>query len=92
VADIVITQEHALDMAAARAAAQRVADEMVEKYDMVVSWAGDVLAFERSGASGTLVLDERRAALRIDLGFLLKSFAPTIEEKVAARMRKAFAA
>ncbi|MGI4847976.1 MAG: polyhydroxyalkanoic acid system family protein [Janthinobacterium lividum] len=90
-ADITITQAHAMDTGAARAAAQKVADEMVEKYDMEVSWLGEVLHFQRSGASGTLTLLEHRAVLEVTLGFLLKSFAPMIEEKVTRNMQKVFA-
>lgn len=89
--DIVITQEHRLDQGAARAAAQKVADEMVEKYDMNVEWHGDVLAFKRSGVSGALTLSPHRAVLEVTLGFMLKSFSSAIEEKVTRNMQKVFA-
>jgi putative polyhydroxyalkanoate system protein len=90
-ADINIYQDHQLDAPAARAAAQKVADEIASEFDMAVAWEGDVLSFTRSGISGTLTLLERAAQLEITLGFMLKGFAATIEEQVGKNMAKVFA-
>ncbi|HZW13247.1 MAG TPA: polyhydroxyalkanoic acid system family protein [Noviherbaspirillum sp.] len=89
-ADISITQTHTLPHKKAKAAAQKVADQMAEEYDMASEWQGDVLVFKRSGVSGKLVVSEAHAQLDISLGLLLKAFAPTIEEKVTAKMKKVF--
>ncbi len=89
-ADITLVQEHALSMDDARAAAQKVADQMVADYEMTCSWDGDLLSFKRSGVSGTLALAEGRAQLDIELGFMLKGFKSKIEEQVGRNMRKLF--
>jgi putative polyhydroxyalkanoate system protein len=91
-ADISITQKHKLTLKKAKAAAQKVADKLAQEYDMTSEWEGDVLHFQRSGVSGTLAVLEHEAKLDIKLGFLLKAFAPTIEEKVTAQMKKVFSA
>jgi putative polyhydroxyalkanoate system protein len=91
-ADIRITQAHKLSHKKAKAAAQKVADQMAEEYEMSSEWDGDVLKFKRSGVSGKLVVSEKEAHLEISLGFLFKAFASTIEEKVAAKMKKVFSA
>lgn len=91
-ADIRITQAHKLPHKKAKAAAQKVADQMAEEYEMSSEWDGDVLKFKRSGVSGKLVVLEKEAHLEISLGFLFKAFASTIEEKVAAKMKKVFSA
>lgn len=91
-ADISITQAHKLTHKKAMAAAQKVADQMVEEYDMAAEWEGDILRFKRSGVSGKLTVSEKEAHLEISLGFLFKAFAPTIEEKVTAKMKKVFSA
>ena len=91
-ADIRITQAHKLSHKKALAAAQKVADQMAEEYEMSAAWDGDVLEFKRSGVSGKLTVFETEAHLEINLGFLFKAFAPTIEEKVAAKMKKVFSA
>lgn len=91
-ADISIVQEHRLSPETARAAARKVADRLAGEYGLECRWDGDVLHFGRSGVQGTLTLEAQRAAMRIELGFLLVAFAPAIEAKVAESMRKVFAA
>jgi len=90
-ADISITQQHSLSPDAARTAAQKVADKLSGEYGLHCKWEGNILRFDRSGVEGSLALDERQAALRIKLGFLMSAFAATIEQKVAESMRKVFA-
>lgn len=89
-ADITIVQDHAMGMDDARAAAQKVADQMVIDYEMVAEWQEDVLSFKRLGFSGTLALTQGRAELEINLGIMLKSFSKKIEEQVTKNMAKVF--
>lgn len=91
-ADISLRQPHELNAVRARAAAEKVADEMASEFDMAIQWDGDVLNFKRSGVSGTLTLLEREAQLDITLGFMLKAFASKIEEKVSVNLAKVFEA
>jgi putative polyhydroxyalkanoate system protein len=88
--DISIVQEHGLDPAMARAAAQTVADRMAADYGLALAWEGDVLRFERSGVSGALTLEAQRAVMRIALGFPIDMMAAAIESKVADKMRRVF--
>lgn len=89
-ADVTIVQPHALSMQDARAAAQKVAEQMVADYEMTYQWVGDVLEFKRSGFSGTLALTEGSAKLDVSLGFMLRGFAKKIEEQVTKNMYKVF--
>ncbi|MES2128885.1 MAG: polyhydroxyalkanoic acid system family protein [Pseudomonadota bacterium] len=91
-AEITIIQAHSLSPAKAREAAQKVADQMAEEYDMEFEWEGDVLHFERSGVQGNLTLEKDSAEMFIKLGFLMGAFASTIEAKVAENMKKVFSA
>lgn len=79
---ITIVQQHVLSMDDARAAAQKVADQMQTDYEMSWEWQGDVLAFKRSGFSGTLALAEGEATLELSLGIMLRGFAKKIEEQI----------
>lgn len=90
-ADISITHTHKLPRHDAKEAAQKVADQMVAEYELNAQWNGDVLLFTRSGVSGSLTVSDEEARLEISLGFLFKAFAPTIEEKLGAKMKKVFA-
>jgi putative polyhydroxyalkanoate system protein len=89
-ADITIVQDHAMAMEEARAAAQKVADQMVIDYEMVAEWQDDVLSFKRTGFSCTLALTPGRAELEISLGIMLKGFSRKIEEQVTKNMAKVF--
>ena len=89
-ADITIVQQHVLSMDDARAAAQKVADQMQADDEMAWEWQGDVLAFKRTGFSGTLALAEGQATLELSLGIMLRSFAKKIEEQVTKNMAKVF--
>ena len=89
-ATISIIQKHQLSSNNARSAAQEVAKQLAEDYDIVSEWEGNVMSFKRNGVSGTLVLREKEAHLDIMLGFLLSAFAPRIEEQVAKKMKKVF--
>ncbi len=88
--DITLAENHALSMEQAREVAQKVADQMAADYEMAYQWDGDVLAFKRSGFSGTLALSEGRVQLDISLGCMRKGFKTKIEEQVGRNMRKLF--
>lgn len=90
-ADISITQAHTMPHEEAKSAAQKIADQLAQEYDMTLAWAGDVLRFERSGLSGMLTVSDKHAQVEISLGFLMQAFAPMIEEKIRAKMKKVFA-
>ncbi|GGC22769.1 polyhydroxyalkanoic acid system family protein [Pseudoduganella buxea] len=87
-----IIQEHNLEPAAARAAAEQVAEKLAREFDLTCNWQGDVLRFERSGVEGELTLAPRQAQMQIKLGFLYGAFAPAIQSKVEEKMRKVFGA
>jgi putative polyhydroxyalkanoate system protein len=89
-AEITIVHKHTLTHKKAREAAQKVAEQLAEEYDLAWEWEGDVLHFERSGVQGNLSLDGKQAEMFIKLGFLMSAFAPTIEAKVAENMKKVF--
>ncbi len=89
-ADISITQKHKLTPKKAKAAAQKVVDELAEQYGITAEWEGNVLSFQRSGVSGALELGDHVAQIDITLGFLLKAFSSSIEEQVQKNMKKVF--
>lgn len=91
-ADISITQQHTLPHQQAREAAQKVADQMAQEFEMQIVWEGDVLSFKRSGIDGTLAVEPNQAVLDVTLGFLLKGFAAKIEAKLSRNMAQVFAA
>jgi putative polyhydroxyalkanoate system protein len=88
--DISITQKHKLTQKKAKAAAQKVIDDLAAEYGVTAEWEGDVVSFQRSGVSGTLELLPHEAQIEITLGFMLKAFSSTIEQHVQDHMEKVF--
>jgi putative polyhydroxyalkanoate system protein len=89
-ADISITQTHKLSHKKAKAAAQKVVDQLAEEYGVTAQWDGDTLNFQRSGVNGSLELLDHEVQLEIKLGFMLMAFSATIEEHVHKHMQKVF--
>jgi putative polyhydroxyalkanoate system protein len=81
-AEISIRRKHGKTHSDARAAAEHMASELKEEFDLNYAWDGDVLRFKRSGLSGELALDAKEVALHIRLGFLLSALKPSIEREV----------
>lgn len=89
-AEINFTQAHKLSHKKAKEAAQKVADDLAEEYDLKCGWEGDVLHFERSGVKGSLAVHKKDAHIHIKLGFLLSAFSSKIEAQVAKNMLLVF--
>jgi putative polyhydroxyalkanoate system protein len=80
--DIVIRRAHGLTPAKAKKAAEKVAKQLDDKFELHHEWDGEVLRFKRSGVSGELELHKHEVELRVRLGFLLFALRPTIEREI----------
>jgi len=89
-ADIDIRRAHHLAPAAARKAADQMADKLGRKFGLTGDWDGDVLRFERPGVSGSLTLGPKDLHLAVTLGFLLKAMKGSIEQAIHHEMDELF--
>jgi putative polyhydroxyalkanoate system protein len=89
-ADIEVHRVHALGLAGARAAAEKMADQLGRKFDLKGDWHGNVLKFERPGVSGSLAISDKDLKLSVALGFLLKAMKGSIEQAVTQELDKLF--
>ena len=90
-ADIDIRRTHDLGLAAARKAADQMAEHLGRKYDLKGAWDGDVLRFERPGVTGTLSVTARDLHLTASLGFLLRAMKGSIENAIHGELDALFA-
>ena len=90
-ADISLTRKHALGRDGARAAAEKMADKLGEKFDLTGNWRGDTLHFSRPGVNGTLAVSATELVLEVTLGFLLKAMKGPIERSVHEQLDKVLA-
>lgn len=80
--DIRIRRRHTLTARAARQAAEKIARQLDEEFDLAYEWEENVLVFRRSGVSGELVVERKEVHIRIRLGFLLLAIRPRVEAEI----------
>jgi putative polyhydroxyalkanoate system protein len=85
-ADILITRTHAFSLKQAKAAAQQVADELAEEYELQSQWQGNTLSFWRTGVEGYLKVSAKQMTIEVKLGFLLTAFKFSFEKNINQRL------
>lgn len=80
--DILIRRRHTLSAKAALQAAEKIARQLDEEFDLAYEWDDNILVFKRSGVSGELVVEKKEVHIRVRLGFLLFAIRPRIEEEI----------
>lgn len=81
-----ITRTHHLARADLRAQVERLADEIQQKLQARCRWDGDTAHFSRSGANGSIKLDDERIAVEISLGLALTPLKSRVEKTVNERL------
>ena len=89
--DIDVRRVHDLGLAAARKAADKMAEDLGRKFDLRGAWKGNELTFERPGLTGSLTIGEKDLHLTVTLGFLLKAMKGSIERAVTTELDELFA-
>ena len=81
-ADIEMHRTHHLGLKGARTAADKMAGNLADKFDLSGEWKGNTLHFSRSGVNGQLVVTDHDMNLAITLGFMLKMMKGPIEKAI----------
>ena len=81
-----ITRNHRLPRANLRAQIETLAREIEQKLKARCSWDGDTAHFTRSGASGSIKLDDDHVAVEIALGLALAPLKSRVEKTVNERL------
>ena len=87
-ASISIEKAHALTHKKAKAAAEALAEDLRERFDLAWSWEGDHVVFERPGVQGRMLVGATHIRLDVRLGLLLTALKPTIEREIQAQLDK----
>jgi putative polyhydroxyalkanoate system protein len=74
--------------------AQRAADELAadlaEKFEINYGWEGDHIHFERTGVNGQITVRENEIRIRARLGLMLIFLKPVIEEEITQYLENHF--
>src|SRR5215510_12600434 len=81
-AAIVVRRHHALGLAKAKDLAQSIARRLQDDFGGSFGWHGDVLHFERTGASGSVAVSKEGFEVQVQLGFLLSPLRWRIEQGI----------
>ncbi|MFO1363211.1 MAG: polyhydroxyalkanoic acid system family protein [Burkholderiales bacterium] len=90
--EITVRRDHSLPLAAARAAAEKVAARLKKDFDLDYAWKRHVLHFARAGVDGELHVTDHDVRLEARLGFLLSFLQPRIEREIDAQFERHFGA
>ncbi len=88
--EISIRRSHALNPAQARRAAEDMARELEQAFELEHEWHGNALRFHRSGVDGQLVLEPKAVRIEVQLGFLLAMVKPKIEQHIHDNLDRIF--
>lgn len=80
--EIRIKRPHGLTLKKARVAAEKVATQLEEEFELAWEWDDDKLTFHRPGVNGHLHVSRHEIEVVAQLGFLLAFLRPRIEEEI----------
>jgi putative polyhydroxyalkanoate system protein len=91
VSEIRVRRSHHFTHAEARKGAERVAENLKERFNLSGRWKGDELHFSGSGIEGVLRIEPKAVEIDAKLGFMLALMKPVIEASIHENLDKLFA-
>lgn len=86
-----IERSHNKSMKDAKAAVERVAESIAERFDVEYGWEGSTLHFERTGVDGHIALTKGKVVVSVNMGFLLMALRGPIERSIHEHIDREFA-
>lgn len=74
----------------AQTAADKLAGDLAQKFDINYGWTGDHIHFERTGVNGTITVREEEIRITARLGLMLIFLKPRIEEEITSYLAEHF--
>ena len=81
---------HHLSREEAQGAADELAADLAQKFEIDYGWEGDHIHFERPGVHGTITVREKEIIIKAELGLLLSFRNSRIEEVVRSYLEEHF--
>ena len=81
-----VHRAHTLDKEHAREAAEALAKDLSNKFELNYQWEGDQLKFKRSGVKGHLKITNGDLNVHLELGMLLRPFKSRIEQEIHSQL------
>lgn len=81
---------HAMSAEDAQQAADELAGDLAEKFEIHYGWDGDHIHFERPGVHGTITVRENEIRIKAILGLMLIFLKPVIEDEITNYLENHF--
>jgi len=85
-----ISARHDMNLQSAQAAADDLAQDLAEKFEVDYGWDGDFIHFERSGVDGSIEVSKEVIHVEARLGLLLMFLQGRIEEEICGYLESHF--
>ena len=74
----------------AQKAADELASDLAEKFEINYGWEGDHIHFERPGVHGMITVRENEIKIKATLGLMLIFLKPLIEDEITEYLQNHF--
>ena len=81
---------HSMPAEEAQRAADELAADLAEKFEINYGWEGDHIHFERPGVNGQITVRENEIRIRATLGLMLIFLKPVIEDEITQYLANHF--
>jgi putative polyhydroxyalkanoate system protein len=81
---------HSMPAEEAQKAADELAGDLAQKFEINYGWEGDHIHFERPGVNGQITVRENEIRIRARLGLMLIFLKPLIEEEITQYLENHF--
>lgn len=87
---IEIRRKHSRPLKEAKAAVERIAEHIAEKFDVEYGWTGNRLDFSRGGVDGHIAVAAKEIHVTATLGFFLMAIKGPIEREIERYLEQEF--
>jgi len=81
---------HSMPVEDAQHAADELAADLAQKFDIDYGWDGDHIHFERPGVHGKITVRENEIRIKATLGLMLVFLKPLIEDEITQYLQNHF--
>lgn len=85
-----IHARHKMSREDAQDAADQLAQDLADKFDIDYGWDEDTIFFERTGVNGSIKVDGKQIHIVAELGFMLSMFKDRFESEIRRYLKVHF--
>ncbi len=77
-----LTYQHNLGLDQAKARIEDLVQQLKDRLDVNYHWKGNEVEFSRTGATGTILVEDKSVTTDVELGLMLAAFKGEIEKQL----------